>query len=131
MCEAHLELIRPISKQCVLYVAGHELIERSVLVFQLPLQWCHATERRVHLRHVPELHDDHPFWQIWYAAETHLASGDAIGQHAVFADEVIKKTPHVCDPVQVTDVTFFVCPYGIEVAHVIGPRISNPAISDL
>jgi hypothetical protein len=35
------------------------------------------------------------------------------------------------DPINIRDITLFVCPYCVQVAHTIAPNISNPAISDL
>jgi len=110
-----LLLIWPIPVKCVLYVVSNELIEGTMLVFQLTFQWCHSLESVIKLCHAGELHHDVPFWHVSDAAKTHLAARDAIALHASFADQMIKEAAHVGYPISVADFTCLVGPHVIDV----------------
>ena len=109
------ELIRPITEQCVLDVTGNKLIEALVLFFEFALERSNTTKSIIHLCHVLELHDDHPFGHVSDATETHLAPSDAIAVHLAFRDQVIEEPPHTIDPVRIRNIAFFVRPYSVKI----------------
>lgn len=103
MCAAHLELVRPIPIQGMLYVAIHELIEAAMFVFKIAFQGRHARKRRIHLGHAVKFHHDVPLGYV-QATEAHFTARDPVADHASFSDQMIQKASHVVDPLYVREV---------------------------
>ena len=93
------ELVRPITKQGMLYVTRNKLIETFVFDFELAFKWCNSFKSFIHLCHILKLHDYHPFGHVSNATESHFASGNSVALHFALRDQMIKETLHSVDPV--------------------------------